>query len=224
VKLAEHDRIYRRRMSLALPLALGAVWSLQAVGPIVREMPPTPRVGRYAPIRLLPEIDIERDRPEESHRTAAPQASRPTDFVVVDVDYVELPFREPRPVPTPPSPPETKKKPEPVVSAEDLVMEAVRTTGHPVLARVEYQLLYWERPVYPPEAVAAGIEGDVEVLMLVNTRGRVARVEVVNPDRYPLLEQAVRQAVSKSRFAAYVVNGKPIPFWVRVPVEFRIVN
>jgi TonB family protein len=223
-RLADLDHLYRRRMGLALPVAAAAIWALQLLHPLVSEFSVPKRVGRPGPLRLLPEIDIVPEQIEESHLTAAPLRAAPSDFLVLEVDYTEVPRREPRPVPEPAPSPEPEEKVEPVSSSEDLVMEAVRTTGHPVLAEVDYQLLYWQRPVYPPEAVAAGIEGNVDVMMLVNTHGRVSRVVVVNPDQHPLLEQAVTQAVSKSRFRAYVVNGKPTPFWVRVPVEFRIVN
>jgi len=212
-------------MGLCLPVAMAAIWALQVIHPVIPELPPPPRVGQYAPLRVLPEIDILPERPEDSHRTAAPRLSTPSaDFVVVDLDYAEDPRREPRPMLAPFVVEAKEKKPHPVPSVEDRVMEAVRTTGHPVLAQVDQQLIYWQRPVYPPQAVEAGIEGDVEVLMLIDIRGRVSRVEVLNPDQYPLLEAAVKQAVSKSVFRTYFVNGRPTPFWVRVPVEFRIVN
>jgi TonB family protein len=211
-------------MSLALPVAAAAIWALQVLHPLVGDISVPHRVGRPGPLRILPEIDIVPEQIQESHLTAAPLRAAPSDFLVLEVDYAEIPHREPRPIPEPAPAPVPEEKVDPISSSEDQVMEAVRTTGHPVLAQVDYQLVYWQRPVYPPEAVAAGIEGNVDVMMLVNTRGRVSRVVVVNPNRHPLLERAVTLAVSKSRFRAYVVNGKPTPFWVRVPVEFRIVN
>jgi len=68
------------------------------------------------------------------------------------------------------------------------------------------------------------IEGEVELMILVNASGRVSQLYVVSPNRYPLLEKAAARALKNSLFKAYVVDGRPVPFWVRVPIEFRLVD
>lgn len=224
-RLAELDRTYHRRIAVTYPVsALALLVTLMILPPQINlDRPKT--VGFDGPLRILPEIDITPDRLEERHLTAAPRTAPPVDFVVLNVDYAEMPHAEPVPKPTPPPPPKpVKKKAPPEFSNFDDVMTAVRTTGLPVLAQSDYELIYMQRPVYPREAISRGIEGEVEIMLLVGTTGRVERAYVLHPNRHPLLEAAAKEAVNRSLFRAYVVDGKPTAFWIKVPIEFRLVN
>ena len=63
------------------------------------------------------------------------------------------------------------------------------------------------RPDYPDLAIRQGIEGRVELLALVNTRGRVEDIEIVKSGG-PLLDEAASKAVRRCRFLPYRVNGR----------------
>jgi len=182
------------------------------------------RVALSGPLRIYPEIDIIPDEIDERHLTAAPDRPPPSDFVAVEIDYAFTPEAEPVPRP---DPPEAQATPDPLIESStfDDVQDAARTTGYPVLAETEYELLYQKRPIYPREAVIRGIEGEVVILILVDSRGRVSRTQVVNPNRHPLLEHAAVEAVRRYIFRPYRVGGDPPePFWVRVPIEFRLIG
>jgi protein TonB len=217
------DAVYRRRMALTAPLSAVCLTLVFLLTPQEYLIAPR-RVALSGPLRIYPEIDILPEVIDDRHLTAAPDRPPPSTFVAVEIDYAIRPEAEPVPRP---EPEETRAAPDPVVetSTFDDVQDAAQTTGHPILAETEYELLYQKRPVYPREAVIRGIEGEVVILLLVDSRGRVSRTQVINPNRHPLLEQAAVEAVRRYIFRPYRVGGDPPePFWVRVPIEFRLIG
>lgn len=78
-------------------------------------------------------------------------------------------------------------------------------------------------PRYPDSAKRDGIEGDVLVDFLVNERGEVVRVNVINSSD-PRFVEPTRAAVLRWRFAPGLKNGKVVPFKMRVPVRFSFNN
>ncbi len=73
---------------------------------------------------------------------------------------------------------------------------------------------------YPDALLERGITGIVRVLALVGTNGRVA---YANPtDGPPELRPYARDTVMKFRFNGYQDGGKPVRFWVWVPVRFGV--
>jgi TonB family protein len=223
-RLAELDRQYHRRIAVTYPLSAVLVLLILVLLPADVLIDRGKTVGLSGPLRILPEIDIVPDRRDERHLTAAPNAAPPVDFVVVELDFAAAPLAEPVPVPTPPPPKEVQKHATPEFSDFDNVMTAVRTTGFPILAQTDYELIYMQRPIYPSEAIRRGIEGEVEIMLLVGKTGRVERVHILHPNRLPLLEKAASEAVNKSLFRAHLVDGKPTAFWIKVPIEFRLIN
>lgn len=209
-------------MSVALPGAALLLGLSLVVLPTKRFFEPPKRVARIGPLRILPQIDIVAEEDEERRLTAAPKGTPSADFQVIEFEYAKAPEPKPRQKPQPAPQPVPDETPE--TSDLDQLQTAIRTTGHPVLAEAEYELIYLHRPVYPREAIQAGIEGEVLIMMLIDTHGRVAQAHLLNPHRYPLLEEAALDAVKKSLFKPYLVNGKPSPFWIRVPIEFRLVK
>lgn len=76
-------------------------------------------------------------------------------------------------------------------------------------------------PMYPKSALKAGIEGTVYVKALVDTEGKVARVEVVKSDAKEL-DSAAIDAAKKFTFKAAVSSGKPVEAWVTIPFKFKL--
>ena len=222
-RLAYLDQCYRRRFRVCLPVAMGAL----ALGMVIlpEEVVIAPRqrlVGQEGPLRIVPEVDITTEEFDEKSTTAAPAAAAPTDFVVVDLDYASDPDQEP--VPLPNVAPERFSKNLEEFSIKDDVQYAIRTTRHPVLAQTDYVLILSKPPAYPRKAVREGIEGEVTIIMLVNVRGRVDQVFVVNPENYPLLARAATEAVYRWLFKPHLIDGVPTPFWIRVPFAFELIN
>lgn len=223
-RLAELDASYHRRMAVSVPLALALLATFLTIAPPGVVIAPNPRVGLRGPFEVVPQMDIVPEVESEQHLTAAPPAARPADFVAVDLDYAFDPKEQPRPTPTPaPAPDSPEDKDLSETAREPDQSQALETTGHPVLGRTDYEVVRWERPVYPREAIQAGVQGEVEAMMLVDAHGRVSQTSFMNPGRYPILERAVTEAMSKCLFRPYVVDGKPTPFWIRTPFQFRLV-
>jgi periplasmic protein TonB len=76
------------------------------------------------------------------------------------------------------------------------------------------------KPQYPQEAFVKKIEGTVEVEILIDAGGNVARARVVQS--IPALDQAALQTVYQWRFAPAIKNGHPVATIARAPVAFRI--
>jgi len=71
---------------------------------------------------------------------------------------------------------------------------------------------------YPPEAVAAGIQGNVLAEIVVNESGDVSDARVVRS--IPMLDEAALQAVRNWHFAPTMVNGQSVAVRMVVTVNF----
>lgn len=75
-----------------------------------------------------------------------------------------------------------------------------------------------DRAVYPADALAAGIDGNVVVEIVVNEQGDVADTRVVRS--VPMLDEAAVQAVRNWHFKPTVVQGTAVPVRMNVTVNF----
>ncbi len=71
---------------------------------------------------------------------------------------------------------------------------------------------------YPPEAAAAGIQGNVQAEIVVNEAGLVSEAKVVRS--IPMLDEAALQAVRNWRFEPAFVDGRAVPVRMVVTVNF----
>ena len=76
---------------------------------------------------------------------------------------------------------------------------------------------------YPQIARDAGIEGTVVVRVLVDKAGNYSRHRVIN-QVHPILTKAVEEHIDKLRFSPAIQGGKPIPFWVNIPFNFKLLR
>jgi len=76
------------------------------------------------------------------------------------------------------------------------------------------------RPVYPPVARQAGIEGTVSMRILIDQNGKVTRVEPLSGES--ILQQAAVRAVRQWQYRPYVLNGQTVPAVTVVNVEFQL--
>jgi TonB family protein len=71
---------------------------------------------------------------------------------------------------------------------------------------------------YPPEAAAAGIQGNVLAEIVINEAGNVTDAKIVRS--IPMLDEAALQAVRNWHFAPTMVNGQSVPVRMVVTVNF----
>jgi len=74
-------------------------------------------------------------------------------------------------------------------------------------------------PVYPQAARDAGIEGNVELSIVISKEGRVAETKVI--DGHPLLAAAAEQAVMSWVYSPTRLNGDPVEVVTTVTVPFK---
>jgi TonB family protein len=76
------------------------------------------------------------------------------------------------------------------------------------------------RPVYPPDAMAARIQGVIILEVVIDTSGRVGDAKVLRS--IPLLDEAAVEAVTQWEFTPTLLNGAPVPVIMTVTVNFTL--
>ncbi|HEU4936563.1 MAG TPA: TonB family protein [Vicinamibacterales bacterium] len=76
------------------------------------------------------------------------------------------------------------------------------------------------RPVYPPDALDARIQGVVIIEATIDTDGRVADAKVLRS--IPQLDDAALTAVRQWEFTSTSLNGVPVPVIMTVTVNFAL--
>jgi len=78
------------------------------------------------------------------------------------------------------------------------------------------------QPRYPPDAFKKGISGTVEVEILIDATGRVAKARVVRS--IPELDAAALECVKAWVFQPAQKGGQPVPTVASAPVTFKILD
>lgn len=80
------------------------------------------------------------------------------------------------------------------------------------------------RPNYPLDARRRGEEGTVLFELSISEKGLVTAATLITSSGFPELDRAARRAVTTARFTPATQDGKPVPFTLRLPIEFRLVD
>ncbi|MDH3197888.1 MAG: energy transducer TonB [Candidatus Krumholzibacteria bacterium] len=210
----ERDEAYRRRLRVVTPIAVLLVAALFLTSDRVSFQDLEQHIGWKGELRMLPEITIiaeEELEPSEEHRQAL-QAMRSFDIELPEgADFaaslnegraeddapVEVPEFDPFDLPT---------------------VEARREAPY----SQDFVLLKMVEPVYPPEALRAGMEGHVTVELLVDEQGRVAHVTVLSALGPKSFQDASLLAVRQFLFQPPMDRGVPTPMWIKFRIKFRI--
>jgi TonB family protein len=83
------------------------------------------------------------------------------------------------------------------------------------------RLIHFENAPYPPEARAAGIQGDVLLRLSIDTAGNVTEAEVVEPAGQGF-DEAAAAAAKKFRFEPATRDGKPIAAKILYKYSFTL--
>jgi periplasmic protein TonB len=81
-------------------------------------------------------------------------------------------------------------------------------------------LINQTRPIYPPLARQARIQGSVVLHAIIDKQGKVAQLEVVSG--HPLLVQAALNAVKQWRYKPTLLNGDPVEVDTTITVTFSL--
>ncbi len=77
-------------------------------------------------------------------------------------------------------------------------------------------------PMYPLRAKRRGIEGWVKVKFLVNPKGLVEKIEIIDSQPTGIFDQSAVQAVSSWRFKPGTVEGVPVKVWAEQVIKFKL--
>jgi protein TonB len=81
-------------------------------------------------------------------------------------------------------------------------------------------LINQTRPVYPPLARQARIQGTVKLTAIISKDGSIQKLEVLSG--HPLLIPAALQAVKEWRYKPTLLNGEPVEVVTQVDVNFTL--
>lgn len=85
------------------------------------------------------------------------------------------------------------------------------------------QLISMVKPIYPKELRVKNVEGVVRVQLLVNEKGRVESVEVVQSSGYPDMDSEAIKAARQYRFrAAKNQLNKPVACFITTSIRFKL--
>ena len=105
--------------------------------------------------------------------------------------------------------------------AERVGRPAVTSTPQRVLlpSTIEAaKLISQVRPVYPPLAIQARIQGNVVLHAIISREGGVSELEVISG--HPLLVNAAVAAVREWRYSPTLLNGQPVEVETTITVSF----
>jgi protein TonB len=191
---------------IALPLLAPAVMpAVFADGPtwIVENPPPPPPIKK---IETQPEPLVRPAYPTEPLTGIAPERPQPESGWEPTAAGSGIVFGDAEPstfVVPPPSPPPPPRDP-------------VRIGGQIRPPQKTHDV----RPVYPPLALAARVEGIVIIEATIGVDGRVLNARVLRS--VPLLDQAALDAVRQWAYAPTTLNGVEVPVIMSVTVTFTL--
>ena len=119
---------------------------------------------------------------------------------------------------------EDKKKPEPTSEQPTTSPASVDADSSEIFEYKEVEVkphpLDLTTPVYPEKARKERIEGKVSLKLLVNVDGSVSDVSVLEGSG--IFHQAAIDAIFQSQFKPAEHNGKVVPVWMVMPIEFSL--
>jgi TonB family protein len=90
------------------------------------------------------------------------------------------------------------------------------------LDNVDFSPLYNPKPAYPPFALKAGIEGSVDVDLLINEFGRVEEFAIIKIFGHPSFGDEAAKVIGKWRFPPPRIKGKKIKIKYLYTIYFKI--
>ncbi len=90
-----------------------------------------------------------------------------------------------------------------------------------VAIETEPKIVKLEKPRFPDNAIANGLEGQVIVQVQIDKEGKPAQIKIIKSSNV-LLEPAVIDAVNKSQFSPAQMTGGPVAAWMRISFKFAL--
>jgi TonB family protein len=103
---------------------------------------------------------------------------------------------------------------------DEAAYEMSEVTVHPRPLNVAELQTELER-LYPPALRDAGVSGSVQVRFRVNTDGTASSPEITSSTD-PRFDAPTLAAVSRLRFSPAEMDGRPVPVWAELPINWQV--
>jgi TonB family protein len=214
LKIAERDRLYRKRVLSIIPLVLMIILFFFLGSDYVPYAEIEKQLGWKGELRVLPEITI---LPDDDPFETFVKDRRRRPLTSLELNVLDE---------TGPEKGGTTKKEE-----EERKIELPQKGLDPVFTRPlhtsipyseDYVILKMVHPIYPPDELMNGIEGEVTLEVLVNESGKVENAWVLSLIGPMSFEESALDAIKQFLFQPPVRNGGPVPMTIVFQISFRI--
>jgi len=170
-------------------------------------------------VRLISEEPAPHPQPAEPKTVPVVKKSvpRPKPKPVIKHEPSPKAISEPTP-PAPPQPPVEAAPPSP--PAPPAPPAPAQPAAPKIVSGVAY--INAPRPVYPPLDARMGNEGTVTLRVLINEKGRAEKVDIRKSSGSQRMDDAARDAVMRALFKPYIEDGKAIPVYAIIPINFTL--
>jgi protein TonB len=146
---------------------------------------------------------------------------QPKQTFVPPMPIVNIVQTEPTITMPPPQPRPSDPAPATAVTSNHIAPPAPPVPASPkTISGVEY--IRAPQPVYPSIARRMGESGTVTLRVLIGEKGNAEQVTIQKSSGSSNLDEAGRQAVLRALYKPYVEDGKAIPVYALVPINFQL--
>jgi len=103
-----------------------------------------------------------------------------------------------------------------IIKPQDYLGQRIRVGGNVQSARLVQQ----PKPLYPPEAKQARIQGVVQLSTVIGRDGTVQQLEVISG--HPLLVPSALEAVKQWVYQPTLLNGNPVEVVTQIDVNYTL--
>ncbi|CAN2050551.1 periplasmic protein TonB [Candidatus Magnetomoraceae bacterium gMMP-1] len=115
-------------------------------------------------------------------------------------------------------------EPVPVISQPAQVMQSVSVEFGIGEVDESPKIIRKVEPLYPYNARRRNISGKVIVKFLVDKKGKIKKLSIIESDPKGIFEKSALTAVNKWHFSPGYYQGKPVLTWVVLPINFQLRN
>jgi TonB family protein len=213
---AERSRRRRQRVTTVVAVAVTALafWAAPQEAPLSELN--ARRFGYFGPTRLVPDIEVRREQDSE-RREPAPGSAFQTVSLAQDPGSAETGAPNPEG-------PAAGEMPRLEQGLQGTAEEELRQVEIPVVQSTDVVIEHLVEPSYPKQGRDLGLEARVVLAALVDERGHVLYIRVLENTGHPMFEDAAKEALRKCIFRPYTEAGRAAKVWVRYPVRFDIIE
>jgi protein TonB len=210
----------RRCLPLVIVIGLHVAFFYALRSGLLHQTAKTP-LPKEIYVKLISEDPAPQPHPQPAEPKTVPVVQKPvpkpTPKPVVKREPSPKAISEPTP-PTPPQPPVEAAPPAPPAPP------APAAPAPPAAPKIVSGVAYINapRPVYPPLDARMGNEGTVTLRVLINDKGRAEKIDIRKSSGSPRMDEAARDAVMRATFKPYIEDGKAIPVYAIIPINFTL--